>query len=141
MYLVALESLRSGEKNGGGRAYLARLTAGRGGSVERLFVKPRKVNPKRRALESNAQPGDVFEARRWLWDGLRQQYYGGTLWFGVQSDGSLCPLTREEAFRAVGAVALPSGARPEVPDHPRAARMMPDDVRIARLEKQIGARE
>lgn len=129
-YLVALSSLKSAERNGGGRAYLARLTAGPRGDVQRLFVRASKTSKNRRALTSAARPGDVFEARRWLWDGNRQQYFGGTIWFGVQGDGSLCMLTRDEALRAIGAVALPAGGRPEVPDHRRATRMVPDDLAI-----------
>lgn len=127
-YIVGTTSLKSAEKNGGGRAYLARLTAGPRGSVQRRFIRAQKINDKRSALESAAVAGDVFECRRWLWDQQRQQYEGGIIWFGIQSGGEITMLTREEAFRAVGAIPIASSARPEAPDNRRLARTVPDDL-------------
>lgn len=127
-FVVSLTSVRSAERNGGGRAYLARLEPGPRGSVNRLFVRVRKDGKNRKILSSTAAPGDVFEARRWHWNGQRQQYEGGTVWFGIQADGSVCMLTREEAFRAVGATAIATSHRPVVPDHRRPTRMVPDDI-------------
>ena len=128
MYLVSTQSLKSAERHGGGKAYLARLSAGLRGSIERHFVKPTKATNGAKGLASTAMPGDVFECRRWLWNGARQQYEGGTVWFAVGQGGEIYPLTRDEAFAAVGAVALPAGGRPEVPDYRRAQRVAPSDI-------------
>lgn len=135
-FVVSLTSVRSAERNGGGRAYLARLVPGPRGSVNRLFVRYRKDGDNRKILSSTATPGDVFEARRWHWNGLRQQYEGGTVWFGIQADGSICMLTREEAFRAVGAVPVTTSHRPVVPDHRRPTRMVPDDIWCGAIDNE-----
>lgn len=128
LYIVGTHSLKSAERNGGSKPYLARLTAGPHGSVSREFVRARKRTGGSKTLESHAKPGDVFEARRWLWDETRQQYSGGTVWFGVQKGGALCILSRDEAFHAVGASAIATTYRPEIPDHARATRMIPTDL-------------
>lgn len=141
MYLVSTQSLKSAERNGGGKAYLARLSAGPRGSVDRHFIKPHKATNGAKGLTTTALPGDVFECRRWLWDGLRQQYTGGTIWFAVGQGGEIYPLTREEAFSAVGAVALPSRFRPVVPDHCYASRIAPSDISCVEAPKNHPALE
>jgi hypothetical protein len=137
VYRVNFVSLKSAERNGGGRAYLARLVAGPDGSVDRQFANQEKRGKNRRSFASNALPGDVFEARRWTWDSLRQQYSGGTLWFGVQQNGTLCRLNRDEAFQAVLAVAI-AAERPQAPDHRPverwATRVVPEDLQIFPVE-------
>lgn len=137
-YQVRLTTLKSAERNGGGRGYLARLAPGPRGSVQRLFVRPRKATGGSRALETLAVPGDVFEARRWLWDANRQQYYGGTIWFGIQANGTVAMLTRDEAFRAVGAVAITGDTSPVDPN--RAYRMVPGDLRCTAVGANDPAR-
>lgn len=128
MYVVSLTTLKSAERHGKGRPYLARLVPGERGAVARLFVQPRKITDSRRELASAAKPGDIFEARRWLWDGERQQYYGGTVWFGVNAGGAICLLTRDEALFAIHQRFL-AGEVASAPDWPE--RIIPPDIRIA----------
>lgn len=131
MFTISMTTLKSARKHGAPRAYLARLRPGARGSIDRLFAKTSKINDNRQRLASAAQPGDVFEARRWTWNMLRQQYEGGTIWLGVQRDGTLTKLTRDEAFAAVHAIGL---ARPtddsSLPMKFYAGRVVPDDIQI-----------
>lgn len=102
--IVSIESVKNAEKKGGcQRAYLARLATSLRGSIDRQFApKLKELNERnRRAFRLGGKAGDVFEARRWWWDDERGSYVGGTCWFGVQADGSIFPLTRDEAFAAV----------------------------------------
>jgi hypothetical protein len=137
VYRVNFVSLKSAERNGGGRAYLARLVASPDGSVDRQFANQEKRGKNRRIFASNALPGDVFEARRWTWNSLRQQYSGGTLWFGVQQNGTLCRLNRDEAFQAVTTLMLTHSAQAEVPDQCYAFRMVPEDIRVSRASTAL----
>lgn len=134
MYRVYMETLKSARRHGAPRAYLARLAAGERNSIDRFFVKPRKINANRAAHDTLANPGDVFEARRWLWDMNRQQYFGGTVWFGVQTGGTLCRLTRDEAFAAVAVLKIGAHISSDVPMIQYPSRIMPDDIRCLPVE-------
>ena len=138
MHLVTLTSVKSAERNGYGRAYLARLAPGLRGSIDREFIRPKKISDGTRGFMANARPGDIFEARRWLWDGLRQQYVGGTIWFGLQPDGSAIMLTRDEAFAAVHAVRVDTTFKADTtPDTTRAMRVIPGDLVIQEMTHDV----
>lgn len=100
MFVVAIESKKNAEKKGGcAPAYLAQLTPTNTGVV-RVFAKKRKElnTNNRRCFIMDARPGDLFEARRWDWNGER--YVGGMVWFAIDGDGAVHEVTREEAMRA-----------------------------------------
>jgi hypothetical protein len=103
MIIIRIQSLKSAEKNGAGRPYLARLAKGIRDSIDRKFVKPvwGNAGKTRRIFETGAKPGDIFETRRWQWDNDRLQYFGGTVWFGVEKNGEITLLTREEAHNSI----------------------------------------
>lgn len=130
MFIVSAETLKSARKHGMGRAYMARLVPGLRGSIDRQFVKAVKINKNRQLFSSTAHPGDVFEIRRWRWDMMRQQYYGGTVWIGVQRDGRLTKLTRDEAFHAVHALGVSDDSKYDgSPANVYPERIVPDDIR------------
>lgn len=92
---VGITTLKSAERNGGPKAYLARLTpAGR----EWAPRGPKPNNSRRSYVFRDARPGQVFEARRWWWNG--DDYAGGTVWFTLGGDGTIHQLTRVEAMAA-----------------------------------------
>lgn len=131
MFTISMTTLKSARRRGAPRAYLARLLPGARGSIDRAFVKASKINENRQRLASAASPGDVFEARRWTWNMLRQQYEGGTIWLGVQSDGSLTKLTRDEAFAAVHSIKIDNRPHDDFsPAKIYAERVVPDDIQI-----------
>ncbi len=119
-------SQKNAEKHGHAKAYLARLKPGLRGSVAREFLpKTAGSEGNRRVFGAAVRPGEVFEARRWEWDGER--YAGGTVWVGVQADGSLLPLTRDEAMLAATSPRIegPAPALSTVVDYERAHRFAP----------------
>lgn len=129
MFIVAIESKKNAEKKGGmAKAYLARLSAGPGGMVREFAGKEKALNTgNRRCFRMDAQAGDLFEARRWDWDGDR--YVGGTTWFGIQADGSILELTRDEAARSALALKLANYAPPaDLPAIARPTRIPPAGV-------------
>lgn len=131
MFTIIITAHKRATQHGKGRPYLARLKPGLRESIDREFILSQKSGNNRLVFAANAMPGDLFEARRWLWDDVRQQYGGGTIWFGVQPDGSFYMLTRGEAFSAAFAVSVTSNALSvDVPDVTRASRMVPEDLRI-----------
>lgn len=133
-FTVGFMSHKNAEGGSRGKAYLARLTPGPRGSLSREFAKVEKRGDNRRAFRATAVPGDVFEGRRWHWDDLRCEYTGGTIWFGVQSDGTLFMLTRDEAAASVHAVRVDSHASTTLPEAVVPRRMVPDDLRICRAD-------
>ena len=127
MLIVGVFYQNNAHKAGMPRAYLARLKPGLRGSIEREFAKPQQEKTNLRQVFMRAEPGQVFEACRWRWDGAA--YVGGKVWFGVQRAGRVTELTRDEAFAAV--LSGPLAGQPPEPGSmvPRGARRMdPPDV-------------
>lgn len=131
MYIVGLTTHHQARRHGHERPYLARMKVGVYGEVDREFFPVKKVGENRRSMAARALPGDVFEARRWLWDSDRGQYGGGTVWFAVDLSGRICMLTRDEAFQAILAVKL-FDASPEnfFPAIVYPHRIVPPDISI-----------
>ena len=132
---IEIGSHKSAKRYGLKSPYLARLIKTDHG-VDRAFA-PRLKDGRGRNHQrfvARGCPGDIFEARRWLWDGDRQEYVGGTVYFGVQADGSLLLLSRDEAFFSLQVRRLSGPASIEdMPDLTRPTRILPDDIRAVPL--------
>lgn len=126
MIRIVFRSWKNAERNGLGRPYAARLIPGPRGALNRRFLpETRRGSSKQvKVYDFLAEPGDIYEVRRWFWNHDRERYEGGTAWLGVQADGELFPLTREEAMVAVLSDRVP-GAGGEAPN-PR--RLAPPDI-------------
>ena len=136
---IHVTSHKNAKRHGLSRPYLARLHLGERGSVGRAFAPRVKAGRNEQRFVANGCAGDIFEARRWLWDAERRNYAGGTVYFGVQSDGSLFPLSRDEAFASlvtsrVEAWSKDGSTSGRAVELPAAQRMLPEDVWVHRIE-------
>jgi hypothetical protein len=130
MIVVSFTSHKKGEKQTGKKAYLA-LLADVGGDIRRSFIDPTKRN-NRQYFRTEATPGQIFEARRWLWS--FGAYHGGTCWFAIKHDGTGYPLNYAEAVAALRARLV--SAPPMELSSPALyypTRLMPDDIHISRV--------
>lgn len=95
---VALFVHHNGRKSGLKPPYLARLGLDPSGGITREFA-PSLGKKNSRCFHIHTSPGEIFEARRCRWDG--KQYVGGSVWFGIQNDGSAFALSRDEAMASL----------------------------------------
>ena len=113
------------------KAYVAVLKKGLRDTVDREFVKRERVSANKFRFCITFEPGDIFEVRRWRWDDLREAYTGGTVYMGVNQDGTPQLLTRDEAFLNILSDKLdkPQGSNPETaPARLLPQRMLPGDL-------------
>lgn len=102
MHTIALYFHNNGAKSGLKKPYLARLHLLDRGALDREFA---KVDGKKnlRKFLIKARPGEIFEARRCKWTG--DDYVNSTVWFGLQRDGNVFMLSRDEAMASLSSPA------------------------------------
>ena len=101
---MIVRSLKSAEhpQHAKGKAYCALLKKGPRDTIDREFVRRTKSESGSEYLMMvETQPGDIYEIRRWWFDGQRQTYLGGTVWIGMDENNQPFALTRDEAFNSV----------------------------------------
>jgi hypothetical protein len=113
MYVVIVETQIDAEERAGRPAFLARLDLTAAGDVEAEHGLEVVSHENRRALAMLALPGQVFAACRW-WR-TADEDMGGEIWFTLDDNGEVHPLSREEALAGVrggGAAGPDRGAEP-----------------------------
>lgn len=111
------------------RAYVARLYADQRGVIVRDFVKREKSGDSRLVFTVNTQPGDIYEIRRWFWDGNRECFMGGMVWIGLDQANEPFMLTRDEACASARLLRVETTAPPsDVPAINRPDRILPRDI-------------
>lgn len=108
--------------------YLARLAGGPVG-VERTFIGrlPSRKGANQITWSTTIAPGEVYEARTYLWNGDRERYEGGTSWL-VHDGLGVRVMGRDEAFAFVASATRIEAVDRSVPTAPAAERAAPSGI-------------
>lgn len=127
MFTVIVETQKDGEERSGQEAFLARMDIDRERRIEHHFALEVVDYNNRRAFAMLAEPGEIFTACRWRFDG--ETVTGGELWFTIDASGAVYPLERREALDALYATEPGSGLLPgQLLTNVAQVRIPPSDV-------------